>query len=76
MFGMKTGIKFASRLKHEIRFDNKTDILFKGFFKTFGFKKLVSGLFEKIVLKIGVGLSFNKITSNFSTSSNLWKTWH
>ena len=28
MFGMKSGMKFASRLKHEIRFDDKTDILF------------------------------------------------
>ena len=52
MFGMKTGMKFASRLKHEIRFDDKTDILFKGFFKTFRFKKLVSGLFKKIMLNI------------------------
>ena len=31
MFGMKTGMKFASRLKHEIRFDDKADILFRGF---------------------------------------------
>ena len=40
MFGMKTGIKFASRLKHEIRFDDKTDILFKGFLKLLDSKSL------------------------------------
>ena len=33
MFGMNTGITFARRLKHEIRFENKTDILFRGFLK-------------------------------------------
>ena len=33
MFGMNTGITFASRLKHEIRFDNKADVLFRGFLK-------------------------------------------
>ena len=40
MFGMKTGMKFASRLKHEIRFDDKTDILFKGFLKLLDSKSL------------------------------------
>ena len=40
MFGMSTGIKFAGRLKHEIRFDNKTDILFRGFLKLLDSKSL------------------------------------
>ena len=40
MFGVKTGMKFASRLKYEIRFDNKTDILFRGFLKLLDSKSL------------------------------------
>ena len=40
MFGMKTGMKFASRLKHEIRFDDKADILFRGFLKLLDSKSL------------------------------------
>ena len=40
MFGMSTGIKFAGRLKHEIRFDNKTDVLFRGFLKLLDSKSL------------------------------------
>ena len=40
MFGMSTGITFAGRLKHEIRFDNKTDVLFRGFLKLLDSKSL------------------------------------
>ena len=40
MFGIKTGMKFASRLKHEIRFDDKADILFRGFLKLLDSKSL------------------------------------
>ena len=40
MFGMNTGMKFASRLKHEIRFDDKADILFRGFLKLLDSKSL------------------------------------
>ena len=52
MFGMKTGMKFASRLKHEIRFDDKTDILFKGFLKLLDSKACIWTPFKKIVLNI------------------------
>ena len=40
MFGMNTGMTFASRLKHEIRFDDKADILFRGFLKLLDSKSL------------------------------------
>ena len=40
MFGMETGIKLAERLKHEIRFDNKADVLFRGFLNLLNTKSL------------------------------------
>ena len=40
MFGMKTGIKLAERLKHEIRFEGRSDVLFSGFLKFLSTKDL------------------------------------
>ena len=40
MFGMKTGIKLAERLKHEIRFEGRSDVLFGGFLKFLSTKDL------------------------------------
>ena len=40
MFGMNTGIKLAERLKHEIRFEGRSDVLFVGFVKFLSTKDL------------------------------------
>ena len=40
MFGMNTGIKLAERLKHEIRFEGRSDVLFGGFLKFLSTKDL------------------------------------
>ncbi len=40
MFGMKAGITLAERLKHEIRFEGRSDALFSGFLKLLSTKNL------------------------------------
>ena len=40
MFGIEAGIEFAKRLKHEIRFENDSKILFQGFLKLISEKSL------------------------------------
>ena len=73
MFGMSTGITFASRLKHEIRFDNKTDVLFRGFLKLLDSKSLYLDSSKKIMLKMRVGLSFNNCLLLFHKISTCGK---
>ena len=40
MFGLENGMEFAKRLKHEIRFEDKSDKLFGGFLKLLNGKNL------------------------------------
>jgi len=40
MFGLENGMEFAKRLKHEIRFEDKSDKLFGGFLKLLDGKNL------------------------------------
>ncbi len=40
MFGLEDGMEFAKRLKHEIRFEDKSDKLFSGFLKLLDGKSL------------------------------------
>ena len=40
MFGLNVGIEFAKRLKHELRFDIKSDLLFSGFLNLLNDKTL------------------------------------
>ena len=40
MFGLESGMEFAKRLKHEIRFEDKSDKLFGGFLKLLNGKNL------------------------------------
>tara|TARA_B100000029_G_scaffold496404_1_gene562681 strand:- start:400 stop:1119 length:720 start_codon:yes stop_codon:yes gene_type:complete len=40
MFGMETGVEFARRLKHEIRFEDDSKLLFEGFLKLIKNKSL------------------------------------
>ena len=36
MFGPKVGVKFASRLKQEIRYNDESELLFSNFLKLLG----------------------------------------
>ena len=56
MFGPDVGIKLARRLKHEIRYEMKTELLFTNFLKVTEEKMLISRFFKRFMLII------NKLT--------------
>ena len=51
MFGIDVGIELAKRLKHEIRFEDKSDVLFSGFLSLLQNKSLYLESSKKILLK-------------------------
>ena len=51
MFGIDVGIELARRLKHEIRFEDKSDVLFSGFLSLLQNKSLYLESSKKILLK-------------------------